>query len=455
MPAGIVPTSAKPRRLLLSDATLYDPNSRLTSASQDASTGKITATLTGGWASDDPKATVCWQWPIRNVLGARPNELLAYAQQVVLREFGYPSQKFSGDTWIVAGIGMYGNPTSSWSARGYGWRYVSSAGARRGRACRMDAGTNTNTDSSTSQTNMRAIDMVFGRPAWTQRVLPLAAVVLDGVGNATGTDVFTTNVATAMGTGQLCIFVAIGRNNAANVTADTLYFQVDAHPVVPSAKQLGLMDASRVLNVFPLGDSITQGTGWNYDSNGELFGWRRKLEDLWIATPGLPVLQFHGGNGTSHAAMLLGRNHHEGHSGFTTANISAALAGYLNALTTPQDVVILALGTNDAQAAVATNTVISNLQSIITTVRAHSNFASGGKLILSGIPRISNSTHEAQAAAYRAQLGTLTGVDGTIDDWTNYDVSGADSADGVHPNSSGYDKFAASRLAAIRLARGI
>ncbi len=439
-------------RLALADATLYDPNATLVSALQDVTSGAMAITVTGGRDSDDPKAAATWVWPLRTPAGVAPEEYARWVLPLLLTILRYPGLKYAGDTWVRAGICTRGDPASGWSARGYGFKWLTAAGAPRIEEMTVSAsGAPTMVSPTTAQYTARSLEMGFLRVATGQNILPIAQIVCDGSGTRTGTDLTTSNSLLTFGQGvELGIFLSVGRKLIATGANDTVYCQLDTLEISEWLAAAGKMEHRGVLNVLPLGDSITQGTGWNHDSNGELFGWRRKLEDLWLAdTGGLKLLRFWGSNssgGAAHGAMALGRNQHEGRSGFTSGQIDTALAGYITAIATVQDVCVIGLGTNDAQNAVAAATFIANMQSIIGKLKAVYPLC---KIVVSNIPTLVNVTHEATAATYRALLGTLTSVDAIVDDVTGLNT-GTMLADGVHPNSLGYDLLASRRLAILR-----
>lgn len=447
-------------RLLLTDATLYDPNARLTSVSQ-ATNGTITAVLTGGWAaSDDPGVSPTWVWPLKNIAGSTPAALARWAVRTLLSERDVPALKSIGDTWVMMGICTLGNPSdAAWNARASGWRYSSTLGARRIRMISVVNGAApTLAESSGANTTLRQISETWQRYGTSQILYPICSIALDGSGSPTGTNVTTTNSVLTLGQGQeLGIFLSIGRSNASEAQADTVYIQADTEEIVEWKAGIGTMDASRKLNLCCMGDSLTQGTGWNYLTSGELFGWREKLARQWISTGVLPTLRYHG-NVTStvgNAVMTLGRFVHDGRSGFTSANYVAAVGGYLTGLADACDVFIISLGGNDAQTAVPTATYIANMQGIIDAIRAHANFAVDAKILVAKPPPLTNVTHEATFAGYRTAIPTLTGVDGFIDDTEGFVPATHHAADGVHLNEAGYELLATKRMAAIRLARGL
>ncbi len=444
-------------RLRLEDATLYDPANTVTFEETDAA-GKCTVTITGGRTSDDPGANATWIWPLVTADGSTPNFVTRWALRAMLSILRYPAQKFVGDTWIRMGICALGDPNgAAWQSRSYGWKWLAAAGAPRLEVATVVAGAApTMISPATAQYAARAIEMAFQRCGTGQTILPVAAVPVDGSNVRTGTDLGTTNVPLVFGAGvPLGVCVTIGRNGP-SATPDTVYFQADMQEILEWDTAIGGMDAGAFLNVLCVGTSICLGTGWNMDALGALFGWRRKLEDLWIADEGLPMLRYWGsqGGGTNNGYMLLGRHMHEGRSGFTAAQLDSGMVSYLDALTVTQDIILLDTFTNSAQAGVSAASAIASTQGCIDKIRAHARAGAGTLILLSNGPTLANSTHETTLATYRALLGTLTGGAIIVDDVTGFNV-GTMTDDGVHPNSLGYDLFALRRFNAIKTALGL
>ncbi len=394
----------------------------------------------------------------KNAAGATPDTVSRRVIRALATIRDYPSQKFVGDSWFIVGICARSDPNGAgWNARGWGAAWLASAGAPRVKEITVSGGAAPVVVAPTSaQYAMRTIEQAWQVVGTLQNILPIAAIITDGTNARTGTDAFTTNSLLTFGAGvELGIFLACGRSLATGNGAnpDTLHLQVDMQEVCEWLAAPGLMSAGRILNVQCLGDSITQGTGWNMDSLGELFGWRRKLEEQWISESGLPTLRYHGSNGggVNNGHMVLGRHAHEGRSGFTSGQILTALPGYLAALTSVMDVVVLGLGTNDAQSGVTLATWKANMQAIIDAIHAHANAGANCKIVLSTIPPILNTTHEALAATYRVQLGTLTGVWQLVDDTTGINTT-TGLSDGVHPNEATYTLMAQRRVAILRAA---
>jgi lysophospholipase L1-like esterase len=109
---------------------------------------------------------------------------------------------------------------------------------------------------------------------------------------------------------------------------------------------------------MPLGDSITEG--------GPTGGYRRKF----ITENGrfLPVGSL--SSDPPAAPFPATRIKHEGHAGFTSAQILSNIATYWTA--NPADNVLLHLGTNDALALTAAATTAANVAAIIDYIHAQS-----------------------------------------------------------------------------------
>jgi lysophospholipase L1-like esterase len=187
---------------------------------------------------------------------------------------------------------------------------------------------------------------------------------------------------------------------------------------------------------MPLGDSITYGNG--YDIGG---GYRQYL---WTA---LPTVQPIGTSTLDPLPMLTGKDHHEGHPGFTAPQLAAGLPGWLLATGAP-DAILLHAGTNDLyDSTVAADAVESIYDSLIGS--------NPSAILFVAAPIISVQNHPdfvpqyaAQVAAVLARLPKLPRAMAV----PMPALLSSDYWDDFHPNSSGYSKIAAAWETALRAA---
>ncbi|MCA9903033.1 MAG: hypothetical protein KC547_04175 [Anaerolineae bacterium] len=192
---------------------------------------------------------------------------------------------------------------------------------------------------------------------------------------------------------------------------------------------------------MPLGDSVTQGSSaWN--------SYRRPLWQL---------LQFNGESVNFVGSQNGNLNFtpppdtvpppnpdfdldHEGHWGFTSAQILAQLPTW--AAVRPE-IVLLHLGTNDVTTGVPVATTIDNLGQIIDTLRgARSNVII---LLAQIIPNAGFDVTPLNAAiaTLASQKNTTQSPVILVDQFTGFDATaGVDTHDGTHPNDAGEIKMA-------------
>jgi lysophospholipase L1-like esterase len=191
------------------------------------------------------------------------------------------------------------------------------------------------------------------------------------------------------------------------------------------------------IRIMPLGDSITYGT----NSTGTV-GYRRPLYQL-LSGAGYSV-DFVGSQADG-SPMDFDRNH-EGHRGWRADQIRDNIAGWLNS--TPADVVLLHIGTNDiTQNQGASNTAVEIgqiLDRINTWETAHNQ-------VWVVLARIINRNDSFS--------GITTTLNGLIQGLADNRIAGGDKivvvdmesalsypgdlSDTLHPNDTGYGKMAA------------
>ncbi|MGX7673943.1 cellulose binding domain-containing protein [Plantactinospora sp. DSM 117369] len=189
------------------------------------------------------------------------------------------------------------------------------------------------------------------------------------------------------------------------------------------------------VRVMPLGDSITDGL--NVPG-----GYRIELWQKFVA--GGYRIDFVGSQ--FNGPPSLGDHDHQGHSGWTIAQIDANVVNWLRA-TTPRTV-LLHIGTNDmfSQSAGAP-------QRLSTLIDKITNTAPEAEVFVASIIRLNGA--DSQVRTYNAA------IPGIVQSKVNagkrvhfvdmYPALGAgDLADGVHPNAGGYAKMATVWFNALR-----
>ncbi|GGM28194.1 cellulose binding domain-containing protein [Micromonospora yangpuensis] len=198
-------------------------------------------------------------------------------------------------------------------------------------------------------------------------------------------------------------------------------------------------EADTGVRVMPLGDSITD--GFNVPGGYRIELWRRLVA-------GGHQVDFVGSlvNGPS----SLGDRNHEGHSGWTIAQIDANVVNWLRT-TTPRTV-LLHIGTNDMYG--DTSGAPARLSALIDKITATAPAAD--VFVATIVPR---SGADNQVRAFNAAIPGIVqskvnaGRKVHLVDMYNA-LTLADLADGVHPNLGGYDKMAAVWHNALRVVPG-
>jgi len=182
--------------------------------------------------------------------------------------------------------------------------------------------------------------------------------------------------------------------------------------------------------IMPLGDAVTAGST---DGTNVTSGYRQALRNLLI-DKGYSV-EFVGG-------QSIAPDRHEGHLGDrgTTARIAANIEGWLNA--NPADIVLLHVGTQDFVAGGDAANSDARIGDILNAIDAWST--SKGQVVTVLLAKIVDQWPASPAIATfndliakRAKTGEVI----LVDQYNVLDYP-ADLADGVHPNSGGYQKMA-------------
>lgn len=226
---------------------------------------------------------------------------------------------------------------------------------------------------------------------------------------------------------------------AAVVTAAlglAVIFGVETYDGVWNGQLVNAAPAARVavhpLRIMALGSSSTAGEG-----SPATAGFRGPLESL-LARDGTAFVMV--GSQQSGPPSVPDR-HHEGHPGWTMAQIQPLVAGWMKAQR--PDVVLLQVGTNDLNSGVSAPATAARLDRMLTTIHGVSNAG----VIVAGVWAPLRAHAQARAdyqrlasavlARHRARGEATTFVD------TSTLLGPGDLFDALHPNTNGYRKIAA------------
>lgn len=121
------------------------------------------------------------------------------------------------------------------------------------------------------------------------------------------------------------------------------------------------IDVSQHLRVMPLGDSITAGTG---STTGD--GYRLELARYMVEVQQIYTATWVG----SQTSGTQSNPHHEGHPGWTIADLTAGIDGWM--ATYQPDVVLLHAGVNDARAGATEQTMATRMTTLLGRILADS-----------------------------------------------------------------------------------
>jgi lysophospholipase L1-like esterase len=217
----------------------------------------------------------------------------------------------------------------------------------------------------------------------------------------------------------LAVMFAVGAYDAAGSDA-----------VVGPVTRVGV--AAHPLRIMALGSSSTVGVG----SPGTA-GFRGPLESL-LARDGIAFVMV--GSQQSGPPSVPDR-HHEGHPGWTMAQIQPLVAGWMREQR--PDVVLLQVATNDLNSGVSARVTVARLDRLLDTIHGVSDTA----VIVAGVWAPLRDRPQARAdyerlasavvARHKMRGERMTFVD------TATLLGPGDLFDGLHPNRNGYRKIAA------------
>ena len=195
------------------------------------------------------------------------------------------------------------------------------------------------------------------------------------------------------------------------------------------------------VRIMPLGDSITYGVP-------VAGGYRASL---YASLTNLGYTVDFVGTQTANALASLPDSDHEGHSGWTIDTIDGSILGFLNAVLSP-DVVLLHIGTNDANTPGTFTNAIDRLDALVTHIATNRPYAHiivtsllprGEEAVNAAITNLFNPFVPNRVAAQAALGRRVTYLDMHAYLTTN------DLSDTAHPNQAGYNKMADAWLTAL------
>ncbi|MEZ5084657.1 MAG: SGNH/GDSL hydrolase family protein [Bacteroidales bacterium] len=217
--------------------------------------------------------------------------------------------------------------------------------------------------------------------------------------------------------------------------------------------------SAQVINILPLGNSITQSNNMNVSYRYPL--WTKLIDDNYTFDFVGNQNSNNGGNPTwpNYNGYTFDQDH-EGHWGWRCDEILAQLPVWLGSYT--PDIVLLHLGTNDLYqgdgSPLNISTTINELKSIITALRNDNPniiillaklIPSTNELLVDKIPLLN-----ADIPQIAIDMDDPDSPIVIVDQFDGFDGS-TDTFDGVHPNTAGEEKMAQKWREAINLAIGL
>lgn len=197
-----------------------------------------------------------------------------------------------------------------------------------------------------------------------------------------------------------------------------------------TSQALAPIDVSAHLRVMPLGDSITAGIG---STTGD--GYRADLARYMVDVQQIYTATWVG----SQTSGQQSNPHHEGHSGWTIADLSGSIGGWM--ATYQPDVVLVHAGVNDARAGADSATMQARMADLLGRILA----ASPTVRIVVGdvIPPWYGTQQDIASAAVQRFDAALPGVVAAAGPRVSLArmsaaVTTSQLGDGLHPNDTGY-----------------
>ncbi|MGX6606742.1 ricin-type beta-trefoil lectin domain protein [Micromonosporaceae bacterium Da 78-11] len=190
------------------------------------------------------------------------------------------------------------------------------------------------------------------------------------------------------------------------------------------------------VRIMPLGDSITDG----YTVAGAY------RTGLWQRAANAGRAVDFVGSGFNGPASL-GDHDHEGHSGWRIDELDSNITGWLR--TSNPRTILLHIGTND----IGQNRDVANAPGRLSTLIDHIRvLAPNVELFVAQLIPTSNAGNEAKTQTFNAALPGIVAQKGPLTHLVDMHsaLTTADLADGLHPNTGGYDKMAARWFSALQ-----
>lgn len=207
----------------------------------------------------------------------------------------------------------------------------------------------------------------------------------------------------------------------------------------PSHESYASYCDSSTLRIMPLGDSITHGSAIQGGYRIEL--WQRFLETN-------QSIDFVGSE--SNGPLTIDRDH-EGHPGKAIQYIQGEINSWLNA-SSPQ-IILLMIGTNDMlyPGVYDSSSAPQRLSELIQNITQSSPET---ELFVASVPRLNDPIANNRVRDFNSQLPEIVNIYAREGKRVHYvDIysvlTPSDLADGVHPNTIGYDKIADTWYGAI------
>ncbi|QCP88366.1 hypothetical protein EYE35_21670 (plasmid) [Cereibacter sphaeroides] len=226
---------------------------------------------------------------------------------------------------------------------------------------------------------------------------------------------------------------------------DTVSYEGSRRPVIADLER---GTAYKLLNLLPLGDSITHGVihSGDTESGGYRTALQARLADLGV------LADFTGSLSNGPAAI---DRHHQGHRGWTIDQLNDRQAAI--AAAAQPDMILLMAGTNDS-ATDSASRMLADMRSFLQNLAAS---APGALILVASLPPVRVGTHsqeradrvEAFNAGLPALLADIAGqglqVRHVPMPLTLEDISPLSVDSGLHPTAAGYEKMAAFWTSAL------
>lgn len=201
-------------------------------------------------------------------------------------------------------------------------------------------------------------------------------------------------------------------------------------PRAASSATLPPIDTSQHVRIMPLGDSITAGIGSSTDD-----GYRWQLAKYLIDVQQLYTATWVG----SQTSGLQSNPHHEGHSGWTIADLTTGIDGWM--ATYQPDVVLLEAGVNDARQGADASTMAAHMSALLGRILADS--PSVRVIVGDVVPPWYGTQQDVASVAVQRFDALLPSVVATAGPQVSLarmsaGVTSSQLGDGLHPNDAGY-----------------